>query len=240
MITRQTILFVLIIFITNIIQTITGFAGTVLAMPPSLLLVGADVAKPILNGVAIFVSLIIVIFNFKKILWIEVLKMLLFIGTGFAGGFFIPEVVKNAKYILIIYGVIVCLIAIFFFFFKPEKLKIPNWVLYFFLVLGGLLHNLFISGGPLVVIYARLKIEDKDNFRGTLSFIWLVLNSILLGTHIYNGLWTANSAIILAIGVAVTVGAIFLGRLIVKKINVDIFMKITCILLFISGVSMFF
>ena len=45
----NTVLFYIIIFLTNVIQGITGFAGTILAMSPSLILVGYDVAKPILN-----------------------------------------------------------------------------------------------------------------------------------------------------------------------------------------------
>ncbi len=44
------ILFLLVVFFTNIIQGITGFAGTMLAMPPSVMLVGFDTAKPILNA----------------------------------------------------------------------------------------------------------------------------------------------------------------------------------------------
>lgn len=43
------ILFLLVILLTNIIQGITGFAGTILAMPPGLMLVGYPVAKPVLN-----------------------------------------------------------------------------------------------------------------------------------------------------------------------------------------------
>ena len=34
------IVFFLVILLANIIQGITGFAGTILAMPPSLMLVG--------------------------------------------------------------------------------------------------------------------------------------------------------------------------------------------------------
>ena len=49
----NTVLFYIIIFLTNVIQGITGFAGTILAMPPSLILVGYDVAKPILNVLGI-------------------------------------------------------------------------------------------------------------------------------------------------------------------------------------------
>ena len=42
-------LFFLVILAANVIQGITGFAGTILAMPPSLMLVGYPVAKPVLN-----------------------------------------------------------------------------------------------------------------------------------------------------------------------------------------------
>ena len=53
------ILFLLVILLTNIIQGITGFAGTILAMPPGLMLVGYPVAKPVLNvlGLPEFMSL---------------------------------------------------------------------------------------------------------------------------------------------------------------------------------------
>ena len=47
------ILFLLVVFLTNIIQGITGFAGTMLAMPPSVMLVGFDTAKPILNALGL-------------------------------------------------------------------------------------------------------------------------------------------------------------------------------------------
>ena len=43
------LLFYIVILLANIIQGITGFAGTILAMPFSLILVGYDVAKPVLN-----------------------------------------------------------------------------------------------------------------------------------------------------------------------------------------------
>lgn len=34
------LLFLLVLFVSNVIQAITGFAGTVLAMPPSVYLLG--------------------------------------------------------------------------------------------------------------------------------------------------------------------------------------------------------
>ncbi len=45
----QNILFLIVVFLTNIIQCVTGFAGTVLAMPFSVMLIGLAPAKAILN-----------------------------------------------------------------------------------------------------------------------------------------------------------------------------------------------
>ena len=42
------LLFLLVLFVSNVIQAITGFAGTVLAMPPSVYLLGLDHAKVVL------------------------------------------------------------------------------------------------------------------------------------------------------------------------------------------------
>lgn len=60
------ILFYIVILLTNIIHGITGFAGTILAMPPSLMLVGYDIAKPILNVLAIFSGVYVFVGNYKR------------------------------------------------------------------------------------------------------------------------------------------------------------------------------
>ena len=47
------ILFLIVLFVSNVIQAITGFAGTVLAMPPSAYLLGLAHAKVVLNAMAL-------------------------------------------------------------------------------------------------------------------------------------------------------------------------------------------
>ena len=65
------ILFWLVVFATNIIQGITGFAGTILAMPPSILLVGYDTAKPILNVLGILAGLFVFVTQARHVNWKE-------------------------------------------------------------------------------------------------------------------------------------------------------------------------
>ena len=60
-------IFLIVLFIANIIQAITGFAGTVLAMPASMYLLGIDNAKVVLNVMALISGLLIAISSYKSI-----------------------------------------------------------------------------------------------------------------------------------------------------------------------------
>ena len=65
---------------TNIIQAITGFAGTLLAMPASIMLVGADDAKIMLNLVTLATCVILAVRNRQYIQWKILIRILVFMG----------------------------------------------------------------------------------------------------------------------------------------------------------------
>ena len=234
------IFFLLVILLSNIIQTITGFAGTVLAMPPSIRLVGEDVCKPVLNLVAIIVCAYVVIMHFKDINWKEFLWMILFVGVGFGIGTALSYLPHDSRIFLIIYGSVIMAIAVVFFFLNTDKVKIPDWILYILLVFGGILHALYVSGGPLAIIFATYKIKEKNQFRATLSMMWIILNSILFTEHMIQGRFTPQVWMLFGIGAGLSILSMFVGHLIAKKLNLKIFMKITYVLLFISGLSLLF
>ncbi len=232
-------LFILVIFISNIIQTITGFAGTALAMPLSLKLEGSDTAKPVLNLVALLVSLYIVIFHFKDIDWKHFITIILTVGIGFSVGYLVEMIPMESKILLYIYGSIVILIAILFFFIDFEKINLPKWLLITFLFLGGIVHKLYVSGGPFVVIYALHELKDKNKFRATLSLLWIILNSVLFTTQMVQGLFTSHTWILFGIGAGATIISMIIGAIITPKLSKKLFLKITCVLLLLSGVTLF-
>jgi uncharacterized membrane protein YfcA len=237
----EEIFFLLVIFLANIIQTLTGFAGTALAMPFSIMLVGIDVSKAVLNLIAIPICVYVMVREWKSIKIKEGLIMFLFIGIGFGLGFGLEYLSIDPNILKKVYGSIIIAVAIaFLFFIKPDKVQIPLWVLYLILILGGVLHKLFVSGGPLVVIYAMYKFKDKNEFRGTLSAVWIILNAIMFGQHLYQGYFTPHVWMLFGIGMALSIGSIVLGKLIVNKISLPIFMKITYALLLVSGIMLLF
>ena len=69
------IIFLFVLFVANVIQAITGFAGTVLAMPPSIYLLGMDNAKVVLNVMALLSGLMIAVMSYHHMNKKEVIKI---------------------------------------------------------------------------------------------------------------------------------------------------------------------
>lgn len=238
------VLFYLTILLTHIIQGITGFAGTLLAMPFSLRLVGVDVAVPVLNGLGIASGLYIFLGNRKHVVWKEVLRVLAVMIPFMLGGVFLRKLLEGQSRVLfLILGIIVLVLAlkgIYDLFFAKEESSLPTAVRYGALVLAGVVHGMFVCGGPLLIIYIADRLPKKENFRATLSTIWMVLDGILLVTQLIAGDWSLPLLKTQLIALPVLVAAMIIGSILYKKMSQRLFMIITYILLLISGVSLFF
>ena len=238
------VLFYLTILLTHIIQGITGFAGTLLAMPFSLRLVGVDVAVPVLNGLGIASGLYIFLGNRKHVVWKEVLRVLVVMIPFMLGGVFLRKLLEGQSRVLfLILGIIVLVLAlkgIYDLFFAKEERSLPTAVRYGALVLAGVVHGMFVCGGPLLIIYIADRLPKKENFRATLSTIWMVLDGILLVTQLIAGDWSLPLLKTQLIALPVLVAAMIIGSILYKKMSQRLFMIITYILLLISGVSLFF
>lgn len=247
MIGFREILFFVVVFLANIIQCITGFAGTVLAMPFSLMLVGFAVAKPTLNILGVVASVGVVATNPKSLNIKEFLKIIGVMLVGMLGGFFVTSRVEmNSAPLYKLLGAIVIvfmLLGIYRTFFtksdtEKKQSTFANIVDYSVLALAGLVHGMFVCGGPLLIIYASKRLTDKEQFRTTLSAVWIVLNSIIMISDIRSGYFDSHLIVVALISVAVLFGAIAIGNIIAHKLNYKVFMVITYILMGISGLSL--
>ena len=123
------LLFLLVLFVSNVIQAITGFAGTVLAMPPSVYLLGLDHAKVVLNVMAWLSGLMIAVTGYRHINWKELLKMSAVMLVGMFAGIQICRIVKSENILLTIYGIIIVVVALKNLCIHTEK-KLPDLILW--------------------------------------------------------------------------------------------------------------
>lgn len=247
----QEILFYITIMFANIMQGITGFAGTILAMPFSLKLVGYEVAKPVLNVVGIAAGLYVVIGGYKNINKKQFLKIVLVMACGILCGITIKDALSGKQQILNMgLGIFVTFIGLkgivtSFFLSKDKKdetqkndimAKVTGYIL---LILAGTIHGIFVSGGPLLITYLTKEIKTKDQFRCTISACWVILNSLILVSDVMSGYYTPDTIRVQIIAIPFLFVGMFIGGKLVKKMSQSVFMRITYCLLLIAGVSLF-
>lgn len=230
------ILFVIVVFVANIVEGVTGFAGTMLAMPVSMFLVGVEEAKVVLNIVAIIVSLNIAFRSWREMNRKEVVKISGFMLIGMSVGIYLFSVLPSVV-LMKIYGALIICVAIRGLTVKKE-MKISNGGLVGVLFLSGVIHGMFLSGGALLVIYAVNALKEKSVIRATLAPVWIILNTLMLIQEWISGRVTGKMLGLTGACVIPVFVAIIIGSALHKRIRQDVFVKLTYALLVISGITL--
>ncbi len=237
------LLFFIVILFANVIQGITGFAGTILAMPFSIIFVGYHTAKPVLNVLGLLSGIYIFLGNKDKVSWEEVKKIIFMMTIGIFIGFFLKSAFMEKQFILYkALGFFIIFVAIKGFISlystKKENTSFGRKKSFLVLSVAGIIHGIFVSGGPLLISYLTKKTNDKTVFRATISTVWIVLNTIIFVEDIIGGLWNVELLTIQLISIPFMLVGMFLGGILYTKMSQELFMKITYVLLFVSGISL--
>ncbi|MFQ3547490.1 MAG: TSUP family transporter [Termitinemataceae bacterium] len=108
------------------------------------------------------------------------------------------------------------------------------------LILGGIVHGAFASGGPLVVLYAAKALPDKGSFRATLCLLWTSLNSVLLWNYMLSKTFTPMIIEGTLGMIPFLVAGIIAGEYIHNRVNSELFGKFVFIALLCTGLFMLF
>lgn len=244
-------------FFCQVVQGITGFGATVLGAPIITELVGTTTGGPYGTLISHILLIAMAIPCFKKVSWKELLKIILIVGpfeaVGAYFGYRVPEIVTK----IIIGGAVtfIALINIYKVFIRTALAKRKGEVYdpdnapmttskrifqYACLVIGGLVNGAYTVGGPLITVYLLDSTKDKESFRNTIVWVWVIMNSILvIPQQIMNGLYTPRLLSLTAITLIPSALGVFVGMKLMKKINREIFLKVVYVLLLIVGGNMF-
>ncbi len=232
-----------IILLAFMINAATGFGGSMLALTLGIHLYSVDFLVPVIVLVNLTISLYIVVRHHSGVdLKLLLKQMLPFTLLGIPIGLVLFNVVKG-NVLQIALGIFVICISVFelalLFTSAKDAVRKPLLAVQSaaWLFGGGVLHGLYAAGGPFVVYYASRNIPDKRVFRSTLSALWVVLNTILLITHLSTGKLTASSAwtwvvVLPFLAVGIVAGEWLHARLVERSFRILIFS-----ILIVAGVS---
>ena len=234
----QTIVFAAVQFFANFVQTVTGFGGGPVSMPPSMAVVGINDAKAAVTAILWLTCIVVSVREIKNI----DLKQLGIILAGMVPGVFVGMWLfaeLPLKILMLIYGIVVVFIAAKRLFFPAKKdpaapLRIGA------LILAGLMQGMFTSGGPFLVVYAVSAIREKNRFRATISTVWAVINTYMVGRMAFQGMYMGNASVLVAASIIPVAAAILLGKKVSDRLDHEHFLKIVYILLMVSGVLLMY
>lgn len=106
------------------------------------------------------------------------------------------------------------------------------------LALGGLIHGLFGTGGPMIVYVMRRHVRDKSAYRASLALVWLCLNAALVANYAQMGLLGSQTLVRAGALLCVLGPALLLGEWIHRRFDARRFQIAVCALLLIAGVAL--
>ena len=225
--------YLVLVFSFNLIQTIGACAGSILAMPFAIALLGADSARVVVNAVG-FVSFVYPLLGcWRDVNWKETLK----IGIFMAVGVLIAQLLIDVLYqpiILLLYSLLVIGAAVRNFLQK-KAIRLPQLLDYLVLLAAGVIHGAFLSGGALLILYSMSHLKTKQEQRGTLSLIWLVLNGYMLVQFTAQGLYTGTNLHLVLIGLIPAIAGVLLGDRLQKRLDGARFRFFTNCMVMLSG-----
>lgn len=241
----QVILSGIVIFLSHTLEAITGFGCAALAMPFVTSLIGMELGVKSVTVIAWLLAVYITISKRRDINFKQFLIIFSCMIAGMPVGMYIfrnldPSMLKK---ILAVFIIVVSVWQILAVSLKKEEVAKPlsaaEWVVFIALLfLGGIVHGVFSSGGPLVVLYAKRQLQDKNQFRATLCLLWTVLNAILIATYFIEGSFTAETALRVAEYIPFLIAGIFTGEFLHYRTNEKVFSLLVFITLLITGVFM--
>ena len=228
------VIFAAAIFVSNIVQALTGFAGVMLSIPPSMLLFGPDMAIAVINALCWGVSVVLAWRNRRYLNLKGVLTIVGFMLAGMAIGVKLYSLV-SPQIIGPVYGGIIVAAALKNLLVKPSEKPMSHWLSAVILIGAGIILGMFASGGALLVVYLAATYHNKYTFRANVAAVWSCLNLVLMFKDFEKGMFNAQAFHLMLIAIIPLLLAVYIGNKIHSRINQRMFNYSTYGLLLLSG-----
>ncbi len=222
--------------VSGVVQSVTGFGSAILIMMFMPHFFNMLQAPAITSSITLGITAGLA-WHYRKQIDFKVMILPTIIYE--LGSFVTLQVSGNLdlEVIGISFGVFLIAIALYFTFvpsgfsIKPNLLSASVCSL-----ISGICSALFGIGGPLLAMYFLVATKSKEEYIGSLQFLFAVTTTINLIIRIQKGFYTLEFLPITIVGIiGITLGK-SLGVKILEKINVELMRKLVYALVGISGV----
>jgi len=225
----------LIFFIAHFVAGVTGFGSGILGLPLLAMIVGLDAGK---QSLLILSTLLYIYMVARWHAHIDVRRLIIMavvasIGIPF-GLFLYGHLQRHVA--LITLGAFVALVGFRNLLQLWPDQKLPRCLASILLVVGGIFHGAFTTGGPILIIYADQTLRHKSTFRATLCLLWISLNAILAIVWTMQHAWLRQTWHLSLLGLPFMIAGLIIGERIHHAIDERTFRRAVNIALIVIGV----
>lgn len=224
-----------VILLASVVQGATSFGFSLLALPLLGLIYELKVVVPTLVVFSLVLNLII-LFKLKMKPNLKELGLLaIFAVACIPIGVQMLMVVEESTLKLI---VSILLIVIALIMLSGIKLNIKNKKVSYIIagILSGILNGAVSLSGPPVVVLLANDDKNKNEFRASLTFLFVILNIVTIALYQKNGLFENPELIKMVYLLPVMIIGTYIGIHLGNKIDDVKFKKLVLILLLIMGI----
>lgn len=229
----------LAVALAQLVETITGFGGTVLALSLGAQLGPIPPLVTALVAIGWLQSAWIVARAFREVRWATLLRVILPLTLpGLALGALFASRADEAllRRALGTFVIAAAALELLRLLRGGATAKLPAVVTAALLLAGGFVHGVLGSGGPLIVTWLSRAVPEKAAFRATVSALWLLLNTALLLSLSLRPEKLPEAAPIFLVALPALLVGIALGELVQRRVPERAFRLVAQGVLLTTGV----
>lgn len=232
------IIWVICICAGHIVQAVTGFGAFAVALPILFLFFDAKLIVPILVALNLFLCVTVTVRTRSHIDWSHAKKILYLSLPGTPIGWLLFRSLPGdgLKFIL---GLLAISAAAWNLWqiFRPSYTppEFPKWADVLILILAGVSHGAYGTGGLVVCFYLTRYITNKTVFQSTMSIVWALQNLMVCLLYTIGGNWKIEMLPYFGVGLPVVLGSIAIGMWLHHKINQRLFLMLVFGIMMFSG-----
>lgn len=234
MLITTTILVLTILFLAAFIKATLGFGESLVAIPLLTMVVGVQMATPLISLIAATVTLFIMLRSWEQIdlgaTWRLTVSAAVGVPAGIWGLSRFPSIwlVAGLGAMLILTGL--------FYLTRPTLPPIhnPSWA-YLFGFLSGTFGGAYGVASPPTLVYSTMRRWKPEQFRVTLQSFFLPLSAMILIGHAASGLWTPQVLWLYAISWPIMLIAFWVGNRLSRQLDREAYERIVYTSLIVLG-----
>ena len=225
----------IIILLSGLIQGITSFGFSLVAVPLLAIIMPLKIVVPMLVIFSLIMNSII-LYNIRD--YINLKKITLLVISAIIATPIGANILLNVdeKILQLIVGIIVTISAISFHF--GYKIKVRNEKIAYIPVgiMSGILNGSVSLSGPPIILFLTNQRVEKQNFRATLTAYFWILNIVTIITYIIKKMISTEVLIFTGYLLPALLIGVVIGIRFGNKIKEDNFEKITILLIIAMGI----